>query len=254
MKSKKNEEPIEYSVGFVDFLGVKIDLSKKPLIPRPETAFWVRKVIEEIKNYKLKIKNLRILDIFAGSGCIGIAILKACPEFCRRVDFGEIDKKFLKQIEINLKLNKISRTKYRLLQSDIFQNINPVRKGVANVLGLHPSRLSRCAGLSNGVKGDYNYILANPPYVAKSRQEEVQKSVLDFEPEKALFGGKEGLLYIKKFLKEAKGHLKKEGKIYLEFDPQQKEKIKKILERYGYTNYRFFKDQYRKFRYLTIKA
>ncbi len=215
--------PVEYSIGFVDFLGAKIDLSLRPLIPRPETKFWVRKVIREIQNKKAK--NIQVLDLFAGSGCVGIAILKTCPDFCRRVDFAEIDGKFLNQIEINLKLNKISRTKYKLIQSDVFENI----------------------------KGKYLYILANPPYVAESRKNEVQKSVLDFEPKKSLFGGNDGLFFIKKFLKEARFHLKNGGKIYLEFDPQQKEEVRKILIGSGHANHRFFKDQYGKWRYLILR-
>ncbi len=238
IESLKKGEPIDYLIGFKEFLGCKIDLSQRPLIPRPETEYWVGKVIEEIKN--LKRKNLNILDIFAGSGCIGVAVLKHIRN--SRMDFAEIEKKFLKQIKINLKINRINPERYRLIQSDIFQNI----------------------------KGKYGLIFANPPYVAKKKIKKVQKSVLDFEPKEALFGGKEGLSLIRKFFKTAKSHLKKRGKIYLEFDSGQKEKIKKILKEYSYSNtraaakgeeedlssstYQFFKDQYGKWRYLVTQA
>lgn len=212
--------PTEYKKGFIGFLGCKINLSKRTFIPRVETKYWVKKAIQELR---IKNRKSRILDMFAGSGCIGIAVLKACPELCRRVDFVDSDKKAISQIKINLKLNRISQKRYKIYRSDLFEKL----KGKT-----------------------YDVIFANPPYVAKDRIGEVQKSVLEYEPKKALFSGKKGLNYIKKFLKEAKRFLKKEGVIYLEFDPEQKAEIKKILEKQGYRNFRFFKDQFKKYRWL----
>ncbi len=246
----KKGEPIDYLIGFVDFIGCKIDLSFKPLIPRPETEYWVEKAIEELKTNK---KRLKILDLFAGSGCIGIAILKACPELCRRVDFVDINKKFLKQIKINLKLNKINKNRYRIIKSNIFSNIHP------------PKFFNKKFGR---VKEKYDYIFANPPYIATKRLNKVQKSVLKFEPKISLLGGKDGLFYIRKFLKDAKKHLKNNGpslpvplqrdgvrasKIYMEFDSFQKKEIEKILKKFNYSNSQLYKDQYNKWRYVIIE-
>ena len=212
-------EPVAYVIGFVDFLGCKIDLSFRPLIPRPETEFWTEKAIEDIK--KSGRKPVRCLDIFAGSGCIGIAMLKHVPAVV--VDFAEKEKKFLEQIKLNARLNNLSLKRCKFIQSDIFSNII----------------------------GIYDYIFANPPYVAKRKNAVVQKSVLEWEPAGAIFGGRNGLFYINKFLKQARGHLKPEGKIYMEFDSRQKNEIAGILKRLGYGNVNFYKDQYGRWRYLT---
>lgn len=227
-------EPIDYVIGFTEFLGCKIDLSKRPLIPRPETEFWTKKAIEIMKSSNhnntrsraiMIAKNkIKILDVFAGSGCIGIAVFKKIKN-CK-VDFADKDKKCLEQIKINCRRAGMAQSK--IIQSDIFRNI----------------------------KNKYDYIFANPPYVAKNRINDVQKSVLKYESKQALFGGKDGLFYIRKFLKEAKNHLRPAGfgrsggRIYMEFDPPQKKEIEKILKKFGYNNFQFKKDQYNKRRWL----
>ncbi len=216
----KKGEPVDYLIGFVDFLGCQIDLSLKPLIPRLETEFWVEKVIEEIN----KEEELVCLDIFSGSGCIGIAILKNCPN-CQKMYFSENGKKELEQIKINLKLNKIKKERYEIVKSNVFRSI----------------------------KDKFNYILANPPYIGLENKNKIEKSVYNFEPHKALFGGKDGLFFIKEFLENAKQYLTEKGKIYMEFDYLRKKKIELLLKKINYLNYSFFKDQNGKYRYVKIR-
>jgi release factor glutamine methyltransferase len=204
------------------FLNSKIDLSKKVFQPRIETEFWLKKAISEIKQ---KIENrkqkIEVLDMFAGSGCIGISILKNLKTSL--VDFVDIDKKAIGQMKINLKLNKIPKSRYRIFRSNLFERIRNKK---------------------------YDFIFANPPYVALKRISEVQPAVLKNEPPLALFAGKDGLDYIKRFLREVKNYLNPKGKFYLEFDPQQKPEIEKILIKQKLI-FEFRKDQFKKWRFLT---
>ncbi len=234
----KAGEPLDYVIGFTEFLKCKIDLSKRPLVPRPETEFWVGKVIENIVSLEDGGRGKRCLDLFSGSGCVGVAVLaKTGILLC---DMADSDKNAIAQIKINCKLNKINSKRYRIIKSDVFKNI----KG-------NPA-LNHAEG--------YDFIFANPPYIPVTRKSKVQKSVLKFEPKKALFGGSDGLFYIRKFLKDAKNHLRPEGKIFMEFDgsagspqvPPQKKQIEKIIRKYNYKNYEFHKDQYNKWRWVSI--
>jgi len=206
--------------GIISFLNCKIDLSKKVFVPRIETEFWVKRAIGQIKELYGGRTSLKVLDIFAGTGCIGICALKNIKKV--KVDFVDVSKEAVEEIKINLKLNKIPRTRYRIYQSSMFEKL----------------------------KGrEYDVIFANPPYVAKERISEVQKEVLKAEPKEALFAGKDGMYYIRKFLKKVKKYLKGKGVFFLEFDSLQKEKIQKILEKENF-NFQFYKDQFKKYRWL----
>ena len=231
------DEPLDYVIGFTKFGAppgsCKIDLSKKPLIPRPETEFWVKEAIKEIRVsseftpwrkfcHKHKIYKIRVLDIFSGSGCIGVAVLKHIKN--SKVDFSDSDKNCLEQIKINLKINKIKENRFKAIQSDVFKNI----------------------------KSKYDFIFANPPYVAVKNKNKIQKSVLKYEPRQALFGGGDGLFYIRKFLKQAKNYLNSGGVIFMEFSPEQKKQIEKLILKYKYKNYKFYKDQHKRWRWAGI--
>jgi release factor glutamine methyltransferase len=210
------ELPEDYQKGFKNFLGAKIDLSKRPLIPREETEYWVNVAVKEIN------EGSECLDLFAGSGCIGISILKNVNNsFC---DFGEKEELFLEQIKINLGLNNIESNRYNLIKTDVFSNI----------------------------KKQYDYILANPPYVAESRIDEVGEDVKMFEPSIALYGGNDGMEYIKLFLNEAIYHLKEKGVIYLEFDQEQKNWVEEIIKS-KYLSFEFLKDQFGEYRFVKIE-
>ncbi len=215
--------PVEYKRGRTRFLNCKIDLSEKTFIPRAETEFWVKKTRREMGDGR----TIRILDVFSGSGCIGVSLLKNIKTKKSSVDFVDIDEKAIKQIKINLKLNKISPARYRVIKSNLFK----------------------------GLKGrKYDYIFANPPYVDRNRIKEVQPSVLKYEPGRALFGGEKGLFYIRRLLKEGGNFLKNNGIIYLEIDPLQRKGVEDILVSLGYKRFRFFKDQFKKYRWVKIKV
>lgn len=219
IKRLSDGEPLDYVIGWTPFLGANIDLSLRPFIPRPETEFWTKKAVETLRTVKQK-RPLRILDIFAGSGCVGIAILRAFPK--SRVTFAEKNRPFIEEIRINLRRNGVQPGRARAVQSDVFKKI----------------------------RGRFDAILANPPYVgALSRLDE---KVRRFEPKEAYWGGKDGLQVIDVFLKETRDHLLPGGTIWMEHGAWQKEPIRKLLKKLGYSRFSFHNDQYGRPRYVII--
>ena len=219
----KNGHPFAYVIGYADFLGCRIDLRYKPLIPRPETEYWVEKAIGELKCRILRhpSKQIKILDLFCGSGCIGISLLKHIPNL--KVTFGDIDENALKQTKFNLELNSIPDARYKIVKSNQF----------------------------SGIHRKFNYIFANPPYVGTKTR--FGKEIFH-EPSNALFAGEDGLDAIKPFLKEAEKFLSPVGKIYMEFGDSKKNNINRLLKEYGCKSRHFYKDQFSKYRWVKTSS
>ena len=194
-------EPEAYALGFIPFIHTDIYLDSRPLIPRTETEYWVDLAIKEMG--VSGVKNPKILDLCAGSGCIGVAVLKELPE--ARVDFAEIDEKHHFSIQKNIERNMIETGRARIFGGDLFENI----------------------------QDSYDFILSNPPYINPELKNRIQESVILHEPELALYGGKEGLEVINKILYQVKSYINPGGVLYLEHEPEQTEFL---LKHSGYLN------------------
>ncbi|MEZ4104212.1 MAG: peptide chain release factor N(5)-glutamine methyltransferase [Candidatus Paceibacterota bacterium] len=210
----KSGTPLAYLIGYTPFLNCQIFLDSKPLIPRPETEFWAEKVIIEINDLsKTTNRTIDVLDLCAGSGCIGVAVAKNCPSV--KAHFSELEEAHLKTIEKNCRENNIQKNRYKIHQSDLFTKLPKIK---------------------------YDLILSNPPYIDK-KLNRAEKSVVENEPELALFGGKDGMEVIGKIITRAPDYLKQNGELWLEHEPEQTEDIKVLASK---NNFKFHnhKDQY----------
>ncbi len=219
LKRLEAGEPVAYVIGFSKFLGCTIDLSQRTLIPRVETEYWVEKAIAELP----KDMSLTCLDVFSGSGCIGVAVLSKLPQVT--MDFVDIEDSAIEQIQINTKLNQIDESRYHVYKSDVF------------------------AGLPEG--NVYDMIFANPPYIADKK--DVDTSVLEHEPHTALFSPQDGLFHIQKTLEGAQTRLNEGGVLYLEFDDSQKEMLEMMLQNTIFSHKEFYKDQFGRWRWFVAR-
>ncbi len=215
-------EPIDYVIGWKPFLNMKIDLSYKPLIPRVETEYWVDSALEDIKR-RFGDSTMRVLDLFCGSGCIGLAALSRLSN--ASVVFADSDERMGEQVARSATINGIDTLRFSFMTSDIFSNIS----------------------------GTYDVVFANPPYIPVSRKELLDASVVRFEPHSALFAEDGGLFFIKKFFMELPYYLSKEGVCFLEYDTGQEAAIEAFVQAHTPFTTEFFNDQYGKYRWGRIK-
>ncbi len=211
-------EPLAYIIGSIPFLDCTIHLDSKPLIPRPETEYWTKRCITEMS----PAENPRsVLDLCAGSGCIGVAILKSLPQVT--VDFVEIEPLHSNTIKKNLHENEINDTRYHIYTSDLFVDI-PMKK--------------------------YHHILTNPPYIDPVL-DRAETSVTTFEPHTALYGGMDGMELIEKIITQAPQYLHQQGQLWIEHEPEQSAAIQTLGKSSGFAT-TTHSDQYNVERYSVL--
>jgi release factor glutamine methyltransferase len=214
-----SEEPEAYREGWVPFLGLKIYLDSRPLIPRPETEWWVEQLV--LKNAAPK---LSVLDLCAGSGAIGCAVLKQFPT--AQVYFGEIDPKHEATIRKNIRENNLDESRAHVCSGDLFA---PFSNRTSDVR--------------------FDIVAANPPYVPSDR--ELPKSVTDYEPALALRAGPDGLGVIRRIATELKNHLKPGGQAWIECDSEHAKVARALFERAGFSA-KSMSDQYDRPRVIVV--
>ena len=180
-------EPVAYVIGWVPFLGLRIYLDSRPLIPRPETEWWAEQLIEKLAGAS---REFRVLDLCAGSGAIGLAVLSKIQDV--HVSFSDIEPRHVATIEKNIRENNLDRSRADIRSGDLFAPFEQ------NEL--------------------FDVIVANPPYVPETRS--LPSEVKSFEPREALYSGAEGLDLIERIARETPSHLFENGMLWLECDSE----------------------------------
>jgi release factor glutamine methyltransferase len=179
-------EPLAYVIGWMPFLGLRIGLDSRPLIPRPETEWWTELLVARLKQ-RFGDAPFEFLDLCAGSGAIGLAVLLNLP--AARVSFGELEGEHVALIRKNLEENGLDASRAELYESDLFDGFPDQR---------------------------FDVIATNPPYVPAHRA--LEESVTAFEPAEALYAGADGLDLIRRIALEASSRLRPSGELWMECD------------------------------------
>lgn len=184
----------QYILGYAWFLGYKIMVQRGVLIPRFETEELVEWALKSLKS------GDKVLDLGTGSGCITVALAK------------EAEKK-----EIN---------NLTLYASDITDSA--LRTSEENFLNYDLDVTTRKANVLIGLER-FDKIISNPPYIKTNEKQDMDKNVLQNEPKEALFAGKDGLEFYKKFAKQVRDHLNSHGEFFLEFGFSEEEQLKELF-------------------------
>ena len=214
--------PLQYVLGYEYFCGYKFNVSEGVLIPRPETEEIVRHVIREAEA-AMAGRNLKILDICTGCGCIAWSLAAALPE--SQVWGCDISEKALdiaksQKIEDEL-ADRVNFFRCDLLAADALETIAKV--------------------------GKFDIVVSNPPYVCEGERGQMRPNVLDFEPEEALFvPDDEPLLFYERIAELSCRVLKEGGSLYFEVNEKFGAEVASMLGRSGFSGCEVVKDMFGK--------
>ena len=210
IKRLQKEEPIQYIFGKTEFFGLPFFVDENTLIPRPETEELVAWIIDEVKNTKKK--NITILDIGTGSGCIAISLAKKLKEVSSNAI--DVSKEALKIAKKNANFNNVQ---VNFIELDILK--------------------------TEKLPQEFDIIISNPPYVRELEKVEIKNNVLHNEPHLALFVPDDNaLLFYKKIAELARNHLSKNGQLFFEINQYLGNETREMLSKLGFSSIELKKD------------
>ena len=203
-------EPVAYLIGEWEFYGLPLDISRDVLIPRPDTEVLVEQAIE----YLRPLGECRVLDLCAGSGCIGLALASQLPQ-CRVV-LGELSDGALRICRQNIRRNGLT----------------------ARVVPLTADARER----PEKSLGEFRCIVSNPPYIPRGDWETLDASVRDYEPRLALDGGEDGLDFYRSICEKWREALVPGGRLYFEVGIGQADSVLRLMRAQGFGDIQVVKD------------
>ncbi len=203
--------PIQYLSGISFWRNLKLEVSNRVLIPRPETELFIDIVSGIFKN---KEEKITFVDLGTGSGAISIALAMANPNWNGIAT--DIDKSAIEIASRNFKTNS-NQSNLKFYNGNWWDPLE-------------------------NFKGEIDFAVANPPYIPQDTYEVLPIEVKNFEPKLALLGGKEGLDHISQIVKNAPLYLKNKGWLLIENHFDQGEKVKKLFLENRFTSVKVLKD------------
>lgn len=203
-------EPVAYLIGEWEFYGLPLDISRDVLIPRADTEV----LAEEAIRYCGALEECRVLDLCAGSGCLGLAIGAQVPQ--ARVVLGEISDAALRICRQNIRRNGLS----------------------GRVVPMRMDALER----PEKSLGEFQCIVSNPPYIPREDIQDLDRSVRDYEPHLALDGGEDGLDFYRAVTERWRECLPTGGRLYFEVGIGQADQVLRIMRGQGFGDIQIVRD------------
>jgi release factor glutamine methyltransferase len=203
-------EPVAYLIGEWEFYGLPLDISSDVLIPRPDTEVLAAQAI----SYCQALGECRVLDLCAGSGCIGLAVASQTPQ--ARVVLGELSENALKVCRQNVRRNGLS----------------------GRVVAIQTDALAK----PSAAMGEFHCIVSNPPYIPSGDIDGLDSAVKDYEPHLALDGGEDGLEFYRAIAERWRDTLRPGGRLYFEVGIGQADSVLRLMRSVGYGDVQVVQD------------
>lgn len=204
-------EPVHRILGHREFHGLDLTLSPDTLEPRPDTEVLVDSVLPHVLRIAAETGRVSILDIGTGTGAIALALLKECPTA-------------------------------RALGSDIAPGALQTAAANAHLLGLGDRFETRESAWFDTIDERFDIIVSNPPYIPSDVVEGLEPEVRDYDPRRALDGGKDGLVAYRAIADGAAQHLAAGGLVGLEIGYDQRESVTQLFEATGFSLLEWHRD------------
>lgn len=218
LRRRARREPLQYIIGYVNFLGLRIMVGEGVLIPRPETEIMAEQAIKRVTSYKLKVtgknknSSLNILDLCTGSGCLALALAMGFQD--SYVYGSDISRVAIRYATRNAHINRIKNV--RFIVGDLFK----------------PFKNSDL----------FDLIISNPPYIRTEEIRRLQPEIRQWEPIKAIDGGWDGLEFYRRIIPGARRYLKYDGILIMEIGAGGLPEIIDMFKNSGYEDLEVLND------------
>lgn len=203
LKKRAEHIPLQYIVGETEFMGLPFKVNSSVLIPRQDTETLVEEALKVAK------PGMKVLDMCTGSGCIIISILHHGKDLEGYAS--DISRHAINVAKENAKLNQVAVS---FETGDLFDHI----------------------------KGKYDMIVSNPPYIRTEEIAKLMPEVQNFEPFDALDGKEDGLFFYRRIVEQAGEYLNPGGHLLFEIGHDQGNDVSELMEQAGFKNVRVIKD------------
>lgn len=200
VERRKDRCPLAYLIGEKEFYGRSFSVGPGVLIPRADTEILVEEVLRRLK----VDENLCGIEVGAGSGAVSISLL--CERERLRMTATDIE-----QVPVRVSMENAKRygvtDRFKIKHSSLFDEVE---------------------------KGEYDFIVSNPPYIDEAEMEDLMEDVVRYEPHSALFGGSDGLDFYREIVDRGRSYLKEGGFFAFEIGYAQADQVGEICRKRGY--------------------